>query len=142
MTNTTKKENVLGYTMDLVEAEFRIPKEHLPRALQALKGLLPLPDSHGPISGWKVPLAETNTLPQALDLWGWEVVLDEEGNVVDLHIPGGGKKYLNDDRLFETLAPYVEQGSFLVLEGEDRERWRWRFDGETLITEEGKVVYD
>ena len=136
----------MGYDMDLVSAEFRIREANLSAALRALKKLPDAPDSTdgdiGPISGWRQKLAEIKTLPEALELWSWEVEHDEAGSIANLRLEGGYKTYLNDEALFETLAPFVEMGSFIEMQGEDRSLWRWEFDGERVVTKEGRIVYE
>ena len=136
----------MGFTMDLVDSAFRIRKEKVPGALQALKRLIDSPtdsDSDlGPISGWREKLAKSKTLQEALGLWAWEVNSNVQRDVIGISIIGGGKKYLNDDFLFETIAPFVEKGSFIEMEGEDRSLWRWEFDGERVVTKERRVIYE
>ena len=136
----------MGYDMDLVDCDFRIRKQNFARALTSLKALVSRPtkpdEDFGPCFGWREELAKAETLDAALRLWGWKLETDSAKNVVGILLEGGGKKFLNDDVLFETIAPFVEKGSFIEMQGADRSLWQWEFDGKKLVTKEGRVVYD
>lgn len=47
-----------------------------------------------------------------------------------------------EDILFETLAPFLENGSYANWQGENGEHYRWEFDGTRMRVLEGRVVYD
>lgn len=51
--------------------------------------------------------------------------LDPEGNITDIEFHG--EKLYEDFSLFQSLAPYVKDGSYIEMMGEDGEQWRWVF---------------
>lgn len=55
----------------------------------------------------------------------YELKFDADGNIVDISFYG--EKLGDDLKVFQKIAPYVRAGSFLEMEGEDNEIWRWVF---------------
>jgi hypothetical protein len=55
----------------------------------------------------------------------WPIEYDTEGNIVDVEF--NGEKYWDDEVIFEAIAPFVKDGSYIQMQGEDGERWRWVF---------------
>ena len=55
----------------------------------------------------------------------YELKFDDDGNIVDISFYG--EKLGDDLKVFQKIAPYVRAGSFLEMEGEDNEMWRWVF---------------
>ncbi len=77
-------------------------------------------------------LLDAENLGEALTAWRWEPAFDEVGNVVNLRFRG--QKAGDDEVLLEALAPFVEDGGFLVIEDESGAIRRWRFeDGEIRV---------
>lgn len=46
-----------------------------------------------------------------------------------------------EDLLFKHLAPFISAGSFVEWRGEDDALWCWVFDGTSMHTKNGEVVY-
>jgi hypothetical protein len=70
-----------------------------------------------------------DTLKEALVDLGWWPTINDDGHIGRLHFQADSAG--DDARLFATLAPYVAKGSFLEMQGEDGETWRWVFDGQS-----------
>ena len=123
----------MGYCMEQLNSKFKIKKANKAKALEALKKISTRTNEMGggSSSGQKwfswVDMEYVNkpTLEEALVCWRWHSKLDKKGNVVDIWFEG--EKLGNDLFLFETLAPFVEQGSFIEMSGEDGAMWRWTF---------------
>lgn len=140
----------MGYCMTQRGAEFRIKKENFAAALAAVKALADKPEQMGGGSStgerW-YSWVDTNgfvnakTLADAIGAWRWEVDCSAEtGDVFGITFCG---EKLGDDMIFfEALAPFVEAGSFIDMEGEDGCLWRWAFDGKTLKEVAGRVVFE
>jgi hypothetical protein len=78
-------------------------------------------------------------LEKALRFCRWAPEFDEEGNIIDIEFTG--EKYGNEDILFNALAPFVKNGSFIAMVNDRREVWRWRFDGQKCHKECGELIF-
>ncbi len=139
----------MGYHIRQRGSDFRIKKDNFAAALAAIKALANKPEQMGGGNStgerWYSwvdmnELAAAETLPLALSAWRWEVdCSDETGDV--FNITFCGEKLGDDTILFETLAPFVEKGSYIDMEGEDGSLWRWAFDGGGVVELTGEVSY-
>ena len=76
------------------------------------------------------------TLETAMDEWGYSVEVDDEGNVTSISF--NGEKIGQEEQLFRAIAPIVDEGSYIAMEGEDYAKWRWFFTKGTCVEQEGK----
>jgi len=53
-------------------------------------------------------------------------VVDEKGNITSFYFDGNGMG--DDEELYQSLAPYMRDGSFLELCNEMGDIWRWVFE--------------
>jgi len=133
----------MGYCMKQITTKFRILAQNKDAAVAAVLDLVNHPDR---MSGWSMDqilsrhyswvnmdeLARAKTLNDALSTWRWEPTSNEQGDIIDLTFDG--EKLGDEEVLFKALAPFVESGSYLEMQGEDSTRWRWYFkDGEMLL---------
>lgn len=51
--------------------------------------------------------------------------LDSDGNITELEFIG--EKLGNDFKVFQSIAHYVQDGSYIWMVGEDGSQWRWVF---------------
>jgi len=58
---------------------------------------------------------------------GYETDFDAQGNIVGCNTDGSG--IVDEDTIYEALAPYMRDGSFLELCNEMGDTWRWVFIG-------------
>lgn len=60
-------------------------------------------------------------------LWQYpyDYKFDTDGNINEIEYVG--EKLGDDYNLFQRVAPYVRDGSFIEMHGEDGEHWRWIF---------------
>jgi hypothetical protein len=108
----------MGYCMNQVGSKFEIKKEKFSEARDAILKLM----------------TETNrggaaTLDAMLSELGWDCMM-VDGDIADIDF--NGEKLGDDGILWECLAPFVEDGSYIEMMGEDNYHWRWAFN-------EGKV---
>lgn len=47
-----------------------------------------------------------------------------------------------EDILFETLAPFIEPNTNIEWVGEDGAHWRWKFDGQAMVVQDGVISYE
>jgi len=119
-------------------SEFSIKKENFEKALAAIKALA---NETGKMGGgsssgerwfaWTTTneYVEAETLTDALEAWRWEPDFDEEGNINNIYF--NGEKLGDDTVLFKAITPFVEEGSFIEMSGEDGSIWRWVFEDGT-----------
>lgn len=136
------------------DANFRIEHENFAAALAAIKALATRTEKMGG-GEWRdgkvqktwfswvttEEFVEATTLQEAIKAWRWSVEVSEEsGDIVDICFDG--EKLGDDTILLEAIAPYVEAGSFIDMEGEDGSLWRWAFDGRGVVELAGTVSYE
>jgi hypothetical protein len=141
----------MGYYMKQRDAKFKMKAENLKDALAAIKKLA---DNTSEMSGgsstgekWFAwvgteEFLKAKTFAEAMEEWRWTVDQtddDLEWDVYDIFF--NGEKLGDDLVLFEAIAPYVEKDSFIIMDGEDGEVWKWKFDGKTVKEYAGKTVF-
>jgi hypothetical protein len=123
--------------MDLMEAKFKIRKEKQLEALKAIKLLVgkeTISDASGKHFSWvnTEDFSNARYIEDALEAWRWEVEFDDESNdIVGINFSGE-----------KLIAPYVEAGSYIQMQGEDGEMWRWVFDGATVKEVKPKIDWN
>lgn len=80
-------------------------------------------------------------LIEVLQHHGFEVVCSDKGDISGLSFPTSSSFGTEHD-LLQAIAPWVEEGSFIEMTGEDDSVWRWYFDGLNCQHQPGRVVYD
>ena len=86
------------------------------------------------------------TLDQYMVGWSWELERDPvDHHNLDHPVTGiyflGEKAGEGNNILFNTIAPYVKASSWIEMQGEEGERWRWMFNGKTLSTVYASLVW-
>ena len=76
-----------------------------------------------------------------LENYGYVPITDNDGNVTDLDFAGDKLAY-DEDEMFEKIAPYVDDGSFIEMSGEDGAQWRWVFSGGKVREVKAKIIWD
>lgn len=110
-------------------------------AIQDLHGHETLKDGSGRHFSWvDADFYVFDDPTEILRCWRWEVELDGAGNIVRLDFEG--QSLGDDDKLFGAIAPFVKAGSYIEMIGEDGERWRWLFDGATMVEKNATVSWD
>jgi hypothetical protein len=142
----------MGYCMTQEESEFFIAANDIASAMQAMRELSIQTDkmSGASYQGGKVvsrhfswvdmDYAQKTSFPKMLECWGWEPYVDDEGNIASIEFQ---RTKLGDEvHLFKALAPFVKEGSFIQMRGEDGSLWRWTFDGKKMLEKFGTVVWE
>ncbi len=80
------------------------------------------------------------SLEDALGVWRWDAVVDEEGGIEELSFQG--ENLGDEDLLFSALAPYIAEGSSIVVAGEDGIVWRWYFSNERVRRQNARLVFE
>ena len=141
----------MGYYMSMRECDFTVAKENFDQLAEAVRAMLGDVNEKGgggssggnePPVKWyswvdNTELANADTVAKAFKAWRWEAMLDEDGNIQDLSF--WGEKLGDDEFFFQTIAPWVKDGSYIEMSGEDGAMWRWTFqDG--VMTEKSPDI--
>jgi len=137
----------MGYYMSQVDADFFISKENFAEVVKAIHNLANYPEKMGGSSAGKPHYSwvgenfdKINGLEEIFNYWRWEVYLDDDGNVTDICFEGD--KLGDDEVLFKAIAPYVKKGSFIQMNGEGTDQWRWVFNGVSCYEQHPRVIWD
>lgn len=127
----------MGYNIKLVGCDFWIGSENADEALEALRHRTE-PDRQAWMN--RATPEEWDYLKEALEDWRFMATLDDERNIVGLQFIG--EKVGDENVLFDTLAPYVGDESYLEFQGADGERWRYVFEGGDVEKVYGEVTFE
>jgi hypothetical protein len=75
-----------------------------------------------------------------LESYGYAPDTDDDGNIIGLEFVGDKVVY-DEEKMFQKIAPFVEDGSFIEMRGEDGAMWRWVFSGGTVREVRATVVW-
>ena len=130
----------MGYCMHQIDWSVKIASADKAGALAALQAM-PI-GTPGNNWSWvsRNEVLEAETLEQALYAWRWQAYTLKNGDIHSLEF--GGEKYGDDPILLAALAPFVEDGSFIEMQGEDGERWMWKFRDGELETLNAQISYE
>ena len=135
----------MGYDMWCMESNFRILKENQEKALEAIKELAGKETITGPWDShfsWvhTKDFLEARHVENALDAWRWTAEFDEHGDISGIDFDG--EKLGDESVLFNAIAPFVVEGSYIQMGGEDQYSWRWVFVDNRCVEIPGKTTYN
>jgi len=145
----------MGYYVNLIDSDWFIPKEREAAALQALRDLNfrhelksggRSPESGDPFDdkwfAWMPPRYHEEqdlTVAKVLQYLGFE---SADSNEFGTSCGGYYDSKTGSEEIFMmTLAPFVQDGSYMEWQGEDAERWRWVFRDGTMVIQEAIVTW-
>lgn len=125
----------MGYCISMTDCNFVIKEENQESALQALKTL-----TKNKKFKWVGNIQLCDTLRDALNEMGYDVEFDNLNNISDLEF---FRENLGDDEeLFNAIAPYVEENSYIEMYGEDGCKWRWVFKNNNCEEIQPEINWD
>ena len=124
----------MGFHMQQIGGVFTLKRSNEKGALAAIKALAgkeTIKDGSGAHFSWvDSDFAEKyDNLHDMMEEWRWELEYDDNGDVDAIQFTG--EKIGDDLLLFQAIAPFVEAGSYIEMQGEDLSKWKWSFDGTT-----------
>ena len=142
----------MGYYIHMREQDFFLPVDKLEEAHAAMIALDKTHDDQKHGGSWQegkkvdrwfswMPTNYASTLATAqaiLEELGFDVQLDEMGNIISLHYDS---KIGQEELFLKAIAPFVREGSYINWVGEDGAHWQHYFDGTKLIEKHGQVIY-
>lgn len=126
----------MGTHIELTDSKFRIPADLKPGALAALRVLSKRADLMGGGTGrtgfrgeWfsftdPDEIRAATTLADMMAAFRWPVHEDADGNIDGIEF--SGQKLGDDRQVFDALAPFIEDGSFIEIDGDVFIRWEFR----------------
>ena len=128
----------------MLKSDVYIPKERQKFAFQAivdlLKDRLSRPVAHSPFAFVETArLGKACDLLEALGALRWIPETDEAGNIVSLEFTG--EKLGDEEQIFRAIAACVKEGSAIQMAGEEGNVWRWLFKEETVVCQNGEIVF-
>lgn len=135
----------MGYHMEQLSSSFALKRSNEKDALAAIKALAgkeTITDGGGRHFSWVDHDFATkyDNLHDMMEEWRWELEYDDDCNVDAIQFTG--EKIGDDKILFDAIAPFVEAGSFIEMQGEDGARWKWVFDGKTCVERAAETTYE
>jgi hypothetical protein len=129
----------MGYCIRLQNAEFRIRQEDKRLAHTAV---MEIDDQRvqGEIADEIRDHDDTDTLAIVVSAFGWKLVEDAYDNVVSIR--HDGEKAWREKELFDALAPYVEDGCFVEVTGEDGDHFRWAFKNGLCVQQQAIISWE
>jgi hypothetical protein len=141
----------MGYNIFILETDFRVTNENTDLVLAAVKRLcqtqriVSLNDKTFASANQNLAFVKNESVVNASNIYDalselrWSPHLDDEDNIENLEFTG--EKLGDEQLLFDVIAAFVEDNSYIVVAGDDGKVWRWRFDGGKCHYELGKVVF-
>lgn len=118
----------MGYCMSMNECYIFIKNEVKSDALKDLKEFAKKKLNSGNDLMWiniNYDILEADNLELALDNIGWDTETDDIGNIIRLDFV---REKLGDEKeIFNSIAKYFNEGSYIEMSGEDGGMWRWIF---------------
>lgn len=130
----------MGYLMNQREANFTIKKEFVDKAWNALKRLFSKEDTS---LSWidNQDVLSSKSFEEAMSACRWNLEINEQGDYDSIYF--NGEKYSGDEEtVLETIAPYVKKGSYIQMQGEEGEQWRWIFDDGKVREEYAMLIWE
>ena len=146
----------MGYYVETVNDDFRLKKENFSEAYKVMcalnsnddikrgwsnryavrpedsKSVAPTMSAWFSWMDWNYDVTCT-TAPEIIEALGFNITYNDDGDIVHLSYD---TKIGQEDLFFSSIAPYVENGSFISWKGEDGDRWGWKFiNGELIIVD-------
>ena len=129
----------MGYYMNNRAVEgFIIKEENIEKAVKALNDL---GKSNIKLS-WvdSCELARSKNIVDLMNECRWSGFINDDEDFELEYFTG--EKYGSDETIFTFLAPYVEDGAFIEMQGEEGELWRWVFTDGTCKEKVPKIIWE
>ena len=133
----------MGYCMYMEGMEFFIAIEDAKKAFPIVKeALLEARQEKGSHFSWvnDADIRNAKCLSDIMDAFCWEPSFDADMNIDCICF--NGEKLGCDDVLFDAIAPYVKEDSYIEMHGECGSIWRWVFKEGKCVNKEANISFD
>lgn len=130
----------MGYYIETREIDFKIKESNEEKALQALKDMAIKNNEISWVDNQYI--IDSKTFKQAFSECRYQSSLEEVDGEMYITIDYfSGEKYGSEELIFNTLAPYVEDGSYITYQGEEGELWRYVFNNGLMQEKNAKTIW-
>jgi len=129
----------MGYYVTLAGYDLTIPASKVHSCLCKLNAMSHTKGGYSWVSEPTHPSGFSDIM-EAFEAWRYTVREERNGDITLESFDG--EKLVDDDIFWSTVADFVEDGAYMDWEGEDNERWRYKFEGGKVIYLTGRIVYD
>lgn len=132
----------MGYYMNQIDSKFLIKKENVQKAWNSLVESVKKQSSK-PNCYWigADEIIKAKTFEDAMEKAHWDLESDRDENVNSIYF--NREKYSGYEIvILDSIAPYVENGSYIIMQGEDGCVWQWKFKNGEVEKLNGDVVFD
>lgn len=132
----------MGYYMSMRNCEFTILNKNKQKALESLKEFASNKQKRNSNIAWSASseIIASENLVEAFEACRYGVEENENGDIFYLYF--NGEKLGDDEEIFNAIAPAVEDGSFIEMQGENGYLWRWVFQDGKCREIAAKVIWD
>jgi hypothetical protein len=127
----------MGYCVELTEKNFKIKKEDCEEILKALKEFIK--DKEDLMWINERYFLECDNIERCFDLLRYP--LYENGDCYEIDYMSG-EKLGDEEKIFNSIAKFIEKDSYLQYIGEDGDIFRLVFDGEKCEYKYPKMIWD
>jgi len=132
----------MGYYIEQLNSEFNMKGENIEPAYNTFLDYIK--DNKELVNAWAWldadELLGACNFAQLMEFLRWEVTYDDDNNIIDIIFMG--EKAGAEEQYFNILAPFIESGSYIEMCGEDGNRWKYYFNGDSCITQYPEITYD
>ena len=124
------------------ECKFFIKKENIEKAFNTLRDYAKTKIENKERLSWidLHSVAYSETLTEALESCDFDILYNDNGDVYD--VDWISEKLGDHDVILDVIAPYIEDGSYLQMYGEDGEHWKWVFEDDKCHYKTSKIVWE
>ena len=120
----------MGYNVRITDSEFFIHYDHHKILAKLLKDNFP--------KEFGDCFKNLDSIMSEID---WDLKYDDNDNIVGIRYERE-IYYPEHLAIFDFMACWVEQGSYIEFAGEDGEKWRWVFDGKNAKEIKPKIIWE
>lgn len=120
----------MGYYMYLRDYSLHIKKKDFDAALEAVKAAFPKNEN----------IQRMAKLEDAMSCFCYVPELDDNGDICGCCFVGA--KLRDDYEFWSALVPFIEDGDYIEMEGEDFTLWRWVFKNGLCKELEPTIVWE
>jgi len=137
MNATERSSIIMSYNMSQMKNNFFIDKDKIPSAWSDALNLFREGNQIGYYRYSEFENAKS--FDEFMLICDWEIAFDDDGNCD--YIRFYGEKYSDGEILFEALAPYVKEGSYIQMLGEEDDMWRWVFSDGKVTEKKPTIIW-
>ena len=125
----------MGYAINQVAGEFFLAAEDFDSAIAAAKTI-----GSAATHDYVLEFRNLENLEEILSAWRFQAEFDETGNITELWFTGENAG--DQEVILTAIAPWVGDGSYLQIAGEDGSQWRYQFSDGQMETKQASINFD